>query len=119
MSFILVLGGGIVLVCAGLAGGFIARVFVDGFGYSKLEGEITSLRNKINGERGVEVRAEKQQIKDERLAQAMAEYLELKEQGLEMGVIIKLLAPKYIDIAPDVLKMLGVKGGIKGLLGGF
>lgn len=116
LSFIWLIGGGIALIISGIVGGFLARIFLDSFGYSKLEAEMISLRNKINGNLGVEVKAEKQKLKDERLAMAIAEYVALKESGADNAQILKELAPKYIDIAPEVLKMMGVKGGFKGLL---
>jgi len=116
MSLIMVAGAGLALIISGIVGGFMARMFVDGWGYARLENEINALRNKINSGLGVEAKAEKKIIKEERLAMAAADFAALKESGLSMPEIIKELAPKYIDIAPDILKMLGIKGGISGLL---
>mgnify|MGYP003971096393 FL=1 len=116
MSLIWIIAGFITLVISGSVGGFISRMLLDGIGYAKLDNRINALQNKINSGLGVTAKAEQKQLKDERMAQASADFMALKEEGKTNAEIMALLAPKYIDIAPDILKMFGVKGGIQGLL---
>lgn len=123
MDLLWLVAGLLIAFGGGLAGGFIARMFVDGHGFARLEDEITSLRNTIRANKSVSAAEFRSAEKAARIGEAVQEYLALKEQGLEDKQILAKLAPKYLDLLPDVLKSLGISGnkgfGGLGMLGGL
>lgn len=103
--------GYLILIFAGAAlGGFLANMFYGFYGYSGLHNRLLSLENSIRGNKGVAVRA----AKEERLSAAVAEGAAMMKQGQKPLDVVKALAPKYPDVAMDFLKKLS-KGEIPGV----
>ena len=82
----------------GLLGGALIQLFVNGWVLRRL----TSLENSIKGRSG----QFKNQEQTQRLMEALAEASELHKQGKKPEEILKELAPRYLDLAPLLLKNL-------------
>jgi hypothetical protein len=105
--------GYLLLVFAGsVLGGFLANLIYGYFGYHNLDSRLLSLENTIRGNKGVAVKAGKEQ----RMAAAIAEGAAMLQQGHKPADILKALAPRYPDVAMDMVKKLA-KGEIPELEG--
>ena len=100
------LSGAAVLIFAGaLVGGFIAGIIFQIFYHKSLvRGEASK--------RGIEAKVEK----TERMNAALVEAAQLLQDGKKPEEIVKLLLPKYPDVALDLVKKLSGRG-LGGLLG--
>lgn len=100
----------LVIIASALLGGFLANMFYGFYGYSDLRNRILSLENTIRGNKGVAVKAGK----EERLNMAIAEAGKMLQEGAQPMDIAKALAPRYPDVAMELVKK-GMKGEIPGL----
>lgn len=111
METVLILSFGLLTLFGSLFGGFLARVMFEARGYMRIDARLFSLENSIKGQKS----GEKRQLKDERLAQAIAEGSQLIQDGEKPMEVVKQLALKYPDIAMDLIKT-GNIGSLKNLL---
>lgn len=97
--------------------GFVGGSFIGYLVNWRTLRELTSVRAAVYSKQGVAAAAQMSDDQQARMAQAVQEYLAMKEQGMDNKQIIMALAPKYMDLAPALMKQFGIKFNLKTLLG--
>ena len=100
----------LVVFCVSAVGGFVGRLFVDRHKVIELEGQTSSLKerlaaleNSIKGSHSRAVAVER----NERLQGAIAEGMALFQSGKAPAEIFKEIGGKYPDLLPVLLKEVG------------
>lgn len=105
---------GAIVALSGFAGGAFMGWLVNW----RLERKFENIKNSFAGAQGVTAKREISAEKQARIAQAIAEFADLKNQGMEMKDILLQLAPKYMDLAPELMQQFGIKLNLKDMIFG-
>lgn len=81
-------------------GGFVAHMLVEGYGYANMEKRLYAVERAERGTLSADVRKGKAERKQLALAEAIA----LHQSGVKPADIFKQLAPKYSDVALELVK---------------